>query len=312
VLHNFRVGVSERLGIDEATVGRLNPGAVYCHASAFGPVGPRAKLPGNDALMQALTGFERVVGGEGNDPIAATWIPIDMAGGWVAAAGILAGLYVRAATGRGQRVSTSLLGAGMLLQSGVFQRDGGVVRGPEVDGAQTGYGPGYRIYQGSDDHWFALVVPDRDSWELLRSLPELADLSSTYSPLRQGPDDTAATRAEDFLVAAFAAAPAGEWVSRLGGAGLLVEAVEELDRDGFRRSILDDPVNRALGRVAAYETQDWGHFEQIGPLIRCGPVPAGRPVLMLPGIGEQSLEVLNELGFSCEEIDTLLDAKVVR
>ena len=87
VLHNFRVGVSERLGIDEATVARLNPGAVYCHASAFGTTGPRAMLPGNDALMQAVTGFERAVGGAGNDPIAGTWIPLDMAGGWVAAIG---------------------------------------------------------------------------------------------------------------------------------------------------------------------------------------------------------------------------------
>src|SRR5262249_13949384 len=99
VLHNFRVGVAERLGLDEATVGALNPGAVYAHASAFGPTGPRAKAPGNDALMQALTGFERAIGGSGNDPIAATWIPLDMAGGWIAAAGTLAGLYARAVTG---------------------------------------------------------------------------------------------------------------------------------------------------------------------------------------------------------------------
>jgi crotonobetainyl-CoA:carnitine CoA-transferase CaiB-like acyl-CoA transferase len=147
VLHNFRVGVSERLGIDEATVARLNPGAVYCHASAFGPNGPRARYPGNDALMQAVTGFERAVGGRDNDPMAATWIPIDMSGGWVAAAGILAGLYARAATGHGQRIASSLLGAGMLLQSGVFLRDGEVVRGPELDADQTGYGPGYRIYR---------------------------------------------------------------------------------------------------------------------------------------------------------------------
>ena len=97
VLHNFRVGVAERLGIDEETVARLNPGAVHCHASAFGSTGPRAAAPGNDALMQAVTGFERAIGGDGNDPTAATWIPIDMSGGWVAAAGILAGLYARAA-----------------------------------------------------------------------------------------------------------------------------------------------------------------------------------------------------------------------
>ena len=164
VLHNFRVGVSERLGIDEATVARLNPNAVYCHASAFGPVGRRAKNPGNDALMQALTGLERAIGGTGNQPTAATWIPLDMSGGWVAAIGILAGLYGRTVTGRGQQVATSLLGAGMLLQSGVFSRDGRCVRGPELAGDQAGYGPGYRLYQAGDGDWIAVVIPNPESW----------------------------------------------------------------------------------------------------------------------------------------------------
>jgi len=311
VLHNFRVGVSERLGIDEATVARLNPQAVYCHASAFGTFGPRATLPGNDALMQALTGFERAIGGADNDPVAATWIPIDMSGGWLAAAGMLAGLYARAVTGRGQQVATSLLGAGMLLHSGVFQRDGQVVRGPELDGRQTGYGPGYRIYQGSDGRWFALVVADRAAWARLRSRPEIAHLTPTYTPLRRRPDDPVATEAEEILAAAFAGAPAARWIDRLRALDLLVEPVTEMDRDRFRRGILDDPVNLQLGRVVAYETADWGCFEQIGPLLRCGPVPAGQPALILPGIGEHSVEVLTDLGFRAEEIEALSDAKVV-
>jgi crotonobetainyl-CoA:carnitine CoA-transferase CaiB-like acyl-CoA transferase len=312
VLHNFRVGVAERLGIDETTVARLNPGAVYCHASAFGSFGPRARFPGNDALMQAVTGFEQAVGGAGNDPIAATWIPIDMTGGWIAAAGILAGLYARAVTGRGHEVASSLLGAGMLLQSGVFRRDGEVIRGPELDGAQAGYGPGYRLYEGGDGKWFALVVPDEGSWARLRDLPELAALSPVYTPLRGGRDDESAREAEAVLAAGFARAPATAWVERLRARDLLAEPVEEMDRDQFRRGILDDPLNRQLGRVAGYDTEAWGYFEQIGPLIRCGPAPAGLPVLMLPGIGEHSVEVLTELGFGADEINALLADKVVR
>ncbi len=95
---------------------------------------------------------------------------------------------------------------------------------------------------------------------------------------------------------------------------MLAELVVEVDRDGFRRAILDDPLNRQLGRVAAYDTPDWGHFEQIGPLLRCGPDPTGPvgpPAWMLPGIGEHSIEVLADLGFGPDEIDTLLDSKVV-
>ena len=56
-------------------------------------------------------------------------------------------------------MATSLLGAGMLLQSGVFERDGSSVRGPQLDAQQTGYGPGYRIYECGDGDWVALVLP---------------------------------------------------------------------------------------------------------------------------------------------------------
>lgn len=310
VLHNFRVGVSERLGIDEATVGRLNPEAVYCHASAFGPTGPRARFPGNDALMQALTGFEQAIGGAGNDPIAATWIPVDMVGGWVAATGILAGLYARATTGRGQRVATSLLGAGMLLHSGVFRRDGAIVRGPELDGDQTGFGPGYRLYEAGDGRWVAVVVPTREAWMRLRG--EVPGLPEAYTPLRRTPDDPDARAAEDALAAALASAPAQQWVERLHDLGVPAEPVDAVDRDRFRRGILDDPVNRRLGRVASYETADWGHFEQIGPLLRCGPDADGGPALMLPGVGEHTGAVLSDLGFTPAEVDGFLAAKVVR
>ena len=314
VLHNWRVGVAERLGIDAAAVARLNPGAVYCHASAFGPTGRRAAFPGNDALMQAVTGFERAIGGEGNDPIAATWIPIDMTGGWVAAIGMLAGLYARSrGGGAGQVVETSLLGAGVLLHSGVFFRGGTLVRGPALDPSQTGYGPGYRIYECDDGQWLALVVPSADAWHRLACLlPEQAALPGQYAPLRGGSLDAVAREAEAVLEAAFGSGTAAAWTRRLRDAGLLAELIEPLDRDGFRRRILDDPVNRQLGRVASYETADWGWFEQVGPLVRTGPSAGASPRLMLPRVGEHTVSVLAELGFSPAEIQDLADAKVAR
>jgi crotonobetainyl-CoA:carnitine CoA-transferase CaiB-like acyl-CoA transferase len=307
VLHNFRVGVAERLGIDEHTVARLNPTAVYCHASAFGTAGPRARFSANDALMEAVTGFERAIGGAGNEPIGATWIPIDVAGGWLAAVGALAGLHARAAGGGAQKVETSLLGAAMLIQSGVFVRDGEIVRGPAVDGDQTGYGPGYRLYRGADDRWFALVLPDPSAWRRLAE--RVADLPDEYAPVR---GSEAAEAAEKALTEAFATAPAADWVARLRELDLPVQPVEPVDRDGFRRAVLDDPTNRELGRVVSYETADWGHFEQLGPLLRCGPAADGGPPLLLPRIGEHSTEILTELGFGRAQVEELLASGVIR
>ncbi|ROO85907.1 crotonobetainyl-CoA:carnitine CoA-transferase CaiB-like acyl-CoA transferase [Actinocorallia herbida] len=312
VVHNFRVGVAERLGIGADTVARINPGAVYCHASAFGDVGPRARFPGNDALMQAVTGFETAIGGAGNDPIAATWIPVDMAGGWVAAGGILAGLVGRAADGRGRRVVTSLLGAGMLAHSGVHLRDGELVLGPSLDGTQTGYGPGYRIYECGDGAWLAVVVPGPEVWA---RLGESVGGLPSYAPLRGGASDEAARKAEAILEAAFASASAAVWTARLRALGVPAEPVESLDRDGFRGAILDDPVNRQTGRAVTYQTADWGGFEQIGPLLRYGPSeapPSAAVRLSLPRVGEHTAEVLAEIGLPEPDITALLTAGTAR
>jgi crotonobetainyl-CoA:carnitine CoA-transferase CaiB-like acyl-CoA transferase len=201
----------------------------------------------------------------------------------------------------------------MLIQSGTFQRDGHVVRGPEVDRLQTGYGPGYRIYQGRDRQWFALVLPDPGSWQRLRAEPDFAGLPETYAPLRGGRDDGAARQAETVLERVFGAAPGSKSVTRLRGMGLLAELIEPMDRDSFRRDVLDDPVNRQLGRVVGYQTADWGWFEQIGPLLRCGPSLGGGPGLLgLPGVGEHTVAVLAELGIDASSIDSLLAAKVAR
>ncbi len=181
----------ERLGIDEDSVALLNPEAVYCHASAFGSTGPRAGYPGNDALMQALTGLERAVGGAGTTP-SPKWIPIDMSG--VAGHDRHPRRLLRARTGGGQRVATSLFGAGMLLQSGTFECDGELISQPGLDSTQTGYGPGYRVYRGGDGQWFAVVLPRRGRLGAPRSLPRGLSLSPDYTPLGRGPDDEVAAR----------------------------------------------------------------------------------------------------------------------
>jgi crotonobetainyl-CoA:carnitine CoA-transferase CaiB-like acyl-CoA transferase len=140
----------------------------------------------------------------------------------------------------------------------------------------------------------------------------MAELPAAYVPLRGGPDDDGARRAEQLLESIFAGAPADVWVAELGARALLVEPVAPMDRDRFRQGILDDPVNRQLGRVASYRTDDWGAFEQIGPLLRYGPEAGPGVPFMLPGIGEHSASVLAELGLGADQVHQLVEAGVVR
>jgi crotonobetainyl-CoA:carnitine CoA-transferase CaiB-like acyl-CoA transferase len=267
---------------------------VYSFASGFGDTGPRAPLPTNDQLMQALAGIEAGQGGAGQPPIYLVWGAVDVTGGWLAACGIVAALYARRRCGGGQSVRSSLLGAALTLKSGAFVADDTVVRGPVLDGDQLGYGAAYRLYEGADGEWFALAVPDADAWERLCAVVDIDALPSSPPPLRT--DDGAAQTAELLLAEAFAAKEAAAWVDALRAADVPVEPVRALDRGAFIAGLLDDPVNRQLGRVVAYEWGDRGLLEQPAFPVRFGPAARRVAPARIPALGEHTQEILNALG----------------
>ena len=304
VHHNSRVGLAERLGYDEATARASNPDVVYSFSSGFGDTGPRAPLPTNDQLMQALAGIQAAQGGAGQSPTYLVWGAVDVTGGWLAACGVVAALYARRRVGGGQSVRSSLLGAALTLKSGAFVVDDTVVRGPVLDGDQRGYGAAYRLYEGADGEWFALAVPDAEAWARLRAVVDIDALPLSPPPLRtyDGPPQPA----EVLLAEAFAAKNAAGWVAALRAASVPVEPVRTLDRGAFVADLLDDPVNRQLGRVVAYQWGERGLFEQPGFAVRFGPATRPAAPARIPQLGEHTDEILAALGF-----DTGLDAGVV-
>lgn len=303
VHHNSRVGLAEKLGYDEPAVRQANPDVVYSFASGFGQTGPRALLPANDQLMQALAGVEAGQGGAGRPPTYLVWGAIDVTGGWMSACGILAGLYARRRRGGGQSVSASLLGAALTLKSGAFLAGQEVISGPVLDPGQTGYGAAYRIYQGADGAWFALAVPDERAWRGLRSVVRLDSLPPSTPSLRTVPGDS--QPAERVLESAFRTRPAAAWVAALRAEGVPVEPVATPDREGFAAGFTDDPVNRQLGRVVGYRWGDHGVVRQPSFPPRVGPGAPPRPMAGLPGLGEHTAEFLAGLGFDAAFAATL-------
>jgi crotonobetainyl-CoA:carnitine CoA-transferase CaiB-like acyl-CoA transferase len=308
VHHNSRVGLAERLGYDERTVRAANPDVVYSFASGFGENGPRSLLATNDQLVQALSGVEHGQAGVDRPPAFLVWGAVDVMGGWIAACGILAGLYARRSRGAGQSVRSSLLGAGLALKSGAFVAHPDdsvpvVVGGPVLDADQLGYGATYRLYQGGDGAWFALAIPDADAWDRLRSAVPSDDLPVIPPPLRVA--DGGLQPEEELLERVFAAKDASVWVVELRAAGVPVEPVAAVDREGFVAGFVDDPVNQQLHRIVTHHWGARGRVEQPSFPPRFGPGPAVRADPRVPALGEHTAEVLELLGFDVTAQDRL-------
>ena len=306
--HNSRIGQAERLGYDEDTVRAVNPNVVYSHASGFGPHGPRAALPANDHLMQALSGVEAAQGGDGQAPTFLAWGAIDAASGWVAACAVLAGLYARRRSGTAQSVTSSLLGAAMLLKSGAFLVGGAAQQGPILDHQQTGYGAAYRIYQAKDGSWLALAIQDSDAWERLRQVVGGEDLPPSPPPLRTRNGEP--QQAEELLEQIFATKDAAAWVAELRAAAVSAELVAEEDRTGFIAGLLDDSVSRKLRGVVSLDWGARGKLEQPAFPLRFGPAPRPGAQAHIPGLGEHTDTVLEALAFDQEARAKLAAAAV--
>lgn len=120
MIHNFRPGVMERIGLDAASVLALNPRIVYAAVTGYGEEGPWRDKPGQDLLVQSLSGLAWLTGDAGHDgsgpPVPAGVSMIDVITGAHLVQGILAALLRRGMTGRGGRVDVSLLESALDLQ----------------------------------------------------------------------------------------------------------------------------------------------------------------------------------------------------
>lgn len=111
LVQNFRVGVAEKLGLDYDTLKKINPRLIYTHATGMGTEGPEAHMPLIDPGALARSGLMWSVGEEGEEePLPVQGALCDQSGAIFAAYGTLAALLAREKTGRGQKVTSSLLG----------------------------------------------------------------------------------------------------------------------------------------------------------------------------------------------------------
>ena len=201
-----------------------NPDVIYSFASGFGETGPRAPLPANDHLMQALSGVEAAQGGYG----PAADLPglgrdrrrrrLDVRGRHDRRPVRPAPTAVPASRSR-----PACSARRCLMRSGAFLAGDEVVGGPVLDADQTGYGAAYRLYQCADDAWFALAVPDGAAWGRLRALVGVDGLPVEPPPLRTRGGEPQPAEAQ--LERVFRSRPAAAGSPRCAEPGVPVELV---------------------------------------------------------------------------------------
>jgi CoA:oxalate CoA-transferase len=170
VMHNFRPGVMERLGFDYASVKEVNPSVIYGEISGYGDTGPWKDKPGQDLLLQSLTGLTWLSGNAGG-PVPMGLSIIDMLAGNHLAQGILACLVRKTISGEGALVQVSMLESAMDFQFEAittYYYDGKLPERSERNNAHAYLGAPYGIYQTANGH-IALAMG---------SIPQLGTLLS--------------------------------------------------------------------------------------------------------------------------------------
>lgn len=117
LVENHKPGVLDRLGLGYDRVCEVNPSIIYASATAYGPDGPDKNRPGQDLLMQARSGLMAATGNRDSGPVATGCAPIDQHGGALLALGIVSAHVQRLQTGKGTRIEGSLFNAALDLQS---------------------------------------------------------------------------------------------------------------------------------------------------------------------------------------------------
>jgi succinate--hydroxymethylglutarate CoA-transferase len=305
LIENYKLGTLEKWGFGPAWMEQNAPRLIHCSITGYGETGPKAPLPGYDFVLQAESGLMSICGPVGGGPMKHGVAIVDITTGLNATIGILAALNARNATGKGQKVSVSLLetGLGMLAN---------VAANHLATGKEAGrYGNGhpnivpYTTYASADGE-LALAVGNDGQFRVLAEVagkPEWANdprFAKNADRVRNRIDCDAA------VAAAVKQKPTQWWIDKLRAAGVPCGSVNTVSQ------ALADPQSVARGMVMEMTGHPTaGVLKMLGfPINLSGtPATANKPP---PLLGQHTEEVLvGDLGLNAAEVAALKSAGAI-
>jgi crotonobetainyl-CoA:carnitine CoA-transferase CaiB-like acyl-CoA transferase len=246
MVHNFRPGVMERLGLDYATVADLNPRIIYAAITGYGSEGPWRTKPGQDLLVQAMSGLAWLSGDATQGPVPMGVSIADLMSGAHLCQGVLALLVRRARTGLGGRVEVSLFESAIDMQFEQFTAflngDGQQPPRDAVNNASVYIGAPYGIYQTADGYLAVAMAPIDRLGELIgcEALRAYTDPSGWF---------TERARIKSILAAHLATRESEHWLAILEPADIWCAEVytwpQMLEHDGFAALRLTQTIHDA-------------------------------------------------------------------
>jgi crotonobetainyl-CoA:carnitine CoA-transferase CaiB-like acyl-CoA transferase len=301
ILEGFRPGVTDRLGVGYEQMKTLNGRLVYCSVTGYGQDGPYKDMVGHDINYLSFGGVLGLTGEPGRKPIIPPIQVADMAaGGMNAAIGILAALFARQTTGKGQYIDISMMDGIVAMLPFPASLLWGMGKTPQRgDTLLSGRFPCYSVYETKDGQYISLGALEPRFWaELCRNLGR-----EDYIPLQY---EEGEKRAEifSFLGRKFKEKTREEWMAELKDLDVCFGKILDL-AETFK-----DPQVRHRKLVTEFVDDRKGKMKLLSPPIKMSETSPD--IRRAPAdFGEHTGEVLREMGFNGEEIEQMKREGVV-
>lgn len=302
IMNNLRGSQPARLGLDYASLAPHNKAIVCGHISAYGRDNERADWPGYDYLMQAEAGFLSLTGEPDTPPARFGLSIIDFMTGVVGALGLVAALREAGRTGEGGDVDVSLFDVALhqLTYPGTWYLNRGAVTGRLPRGAHPYASPSQLCR--TRDGWIFIMCMTQKFWEILLDILERRELAEDA----RFRDLAARNDHRDELTAVLdgimTERDSADWLARMQGR---IPAAPVLDVP----AALENPFAHAVGMVEETPHPEREAFRSLANPIRIdGRRAPGRTA---SGLGADNAALLDELGYSAEQIESLRSGGVI-